>query len=133
LQRESFKTSLLCSGNYTESLRVAERIIQDEFALFGELDAADMPAFTLVFISDGKPSDNLPQQTSSRIDTMFRIAQKLKSKLFFLGMGIGSRDTDFRVMQQLADLVKHFGAEGTFVHAGLNPVSISTTFSSIAT
>jgi hypothetical protein len=48
-------------------------------------------------------------------------------------MGIGSRDSDFRVMQQLVDLVKHFGAEGTFVHAGVNSVSISTTLSSIAT
>eukprot|EP00956_Cyclotella_meneghiniana_P023863 scaffold47138_cov38-Cyclotella_meneghiniana.AAC.3 len=53
-------------GNYVESLEVAEPIIQHELDLFIELDASDIPVFTVVFISDGKPSDNRPEQKIRR-------------------------------------------------------------------
>jgi hypothetical protein len=122
-------------GNYVASLAVAEKIIEDEFALFSQLDADDIPAFTLVFISDGKPSDNLTWDKDRRNSIMIRLAS-LKLKLTFLGMGIGSLSADFTAMQELADTITYHGAEGmegSFVHAGLNPTSLSTTFTSIAT
>ena len=120
-------------GNYVNSLAVAEKIVQEECALLYELDAEDIPAFTLVFISDGKPSDNLPGQKDERISTINIIAHRLKSKLTFLGMGIGASDSDFSEMKLLVDIAKLSGAEGSFVHAGLNPACISTTFTSMAT
>lgn len=120
-------------GNYVESLEVAETIIQHELDLFIELDASDIPAFTVVFISDGKPSDNRPEQKIRRRNSMVRIASKLQSKMTFLGMGIGSSGSDFTEMQNLTNIVRSCDAEGTFVHAGLNPASISTTLSSMAT
>jgi hypothetical protein len=46
-------------GNYVNSLLLAEHIMNGERELFEELDADDMPAFMLVLISDGKPSDTL--------------------------------------------------------------------------
>jgi len=120
-------------GNYVESLEVAEKVIQDELDYFRELDADDIPAFTLVFISDGRPSDNLPDQKGRRNGIMTRLANTLKSKLTFLGMGIGSSGSDFAEMQLLADIVTSCDAEGEFVHAGLNATSISTTLTSVAT
>ena len=80
-------------GNYVESLEVAEKVIQDELDYFRELDADDTPAFTLVFISDGRPSDNLPDQKGRRNGIMTRLANTLKSKLTFLGMGVSSNLT----------------------------------------
>lgn len=120
-------------GNYLESLKLAEKVVQDELDLLYELDTDDVPAFTLVFLSDGKPSDNLPAQKFERKKTAAFIAHNLKSKLTFLGMGIGAAGSDFTEMKELTDLVTSYGANGTFVHAGLNPTCISTTFSSIAT
>lgn len=120
-------------GNYLQSLEVAESIIERDIALFDDIDLDDIPAFVLVFISDGKPSDSLPEQKDMRSQIMIRLAQKLKSKLTFLGMGIGSSGSDFEQMELLANIVEYHGAEGTFVHAGLNPASISTSLCSMAT
>ena len=122
-------------GNYVESLTIAEKIIQDDLKLFDDLDADDLPMFALVFISDGKPSDKLPFDKMMREEIMIRLAN-LKSKLSFLGMGIGSSGSDFIEMEQLANNVTQNGRDntaGTFIHAGLNPASISTCLSSVAT
>jgi hypothetical protein len=120
-------------GNYVESLQVVESIIQREMSSFDDLDVSDMPAFTIVFISDGKPSDNLFEHRVRRESTMASLADKLKSKLTFLGMGIGASGSEFEQMESLANTAKCHGAEGSFVHAGLNPTSISTSLSTIAT
>eukprot|EP00804_Cyclotella_cryptica_P009618 CCRYP_006297-RA/>CCRYP_006297-RA protein AED:0.02 eAED:0.02 QI:639/1/1/1/1/1/3/1106/413 len=122
-----------CHGNYVQSLEVAETIIEREIALFDDLDLEDIPAFMLVFISDGKPSDSLPEEKTRRRQIMIQLARKLKSKLTFLGMGIGSSGSDFEQMELLAKVTELHGGEGTFVHAGLNPASISSCLSLMAT
>jgi hypothetical protein len=122
-------------GNYVESLELAEKIIEREVASFEDLDTDDIPAFTLVFISDGKPSDTLPYDEERRESIMCRLAN-LELKLTFLGMGIGAVGSDFEEMRRLADIMHDQGSEatdGTFVHAGLNPTAISTTLTSVAT
>eukprot|EP00956_Cyclotella_meneghiniana_P023862 scaffold47138_cov38-Cyclotella_meneghiniana.AAC.2 len=50
-----------------------------------------------------------------------------------LGMGIGSFGSDFTEIQNLTNVVQSCEAEETVVHAGLNPASISTTPTSMAT
>ena len=120
-------------GSYLKSLEAAEAIINRECALFAELDADDIPAFMLVFISDGKPSDTLPEHKELRLDIVARIAQMLQVKLTVFGMGIGACGSDFEQLQILVEKAKEQGAEGQFIHAGLNPANLSTTFSSIAT
>jgi hypothetical protein len=87
----------------------------------------------LVFISDGKPSDTLPEHKELRLDIVARIAQMLQVKLTVFGMGIGACGSDFEQLQILVEKAKEQGAEGQFIHAGLNPANLSTTFSSIAT
>jgi len=120
-------------GNYVESLEFAETIIQQELTSYEELEAEEMPSFTLLFISDGKPSDKLPEHQTRRLHAITRVAGKLKSNLTFLGMGIGSSGTDFEQMELLVKTAEQHGAVGHFNHAGLNPVSLSTSLSSIAT
>lgn len=120
-------------GNYVNSLAVAEHVISRERELFSELDADDMPAFMLLFISDGRPSDSSPEQQEQRLNIVSRLARKLASKLTFVGMGVGASGADFEQLQYLVERAIECGAEGQFNHAGLNPANLSTTFSSIAT
>ncbi|KAL3816002.1 hypothetical protein ACHAXA_010662 [Cyclostephanos tholiformis] len=120
-------------GNYLQSLELAERRIQMELKTLDDLDADDIPAFMLVFISDGKPSDCQSQHEEMRHNVIARLAQKLKSKLTFFGMGVGAPNADFDQLRLLADAAKEYGAQGLFNHAGLNPASLSTSFSSLAT
>lgn len=120
-------------GNYVEALEFAEDIIKGELSSFKDLDADDIPAFMLLFLSDGKPSDKLPDHQTRRLQSITRLAQKLKSKLTFYGMGIGSSGSDFEQLQLLVNTAEVYGSEGQFNHAGLNPASLSTSFSSIAT
>ncbi|KAL3766417.1 hypothetical protein ACHAW5_008654 [Stephanodiscus triporus] len=120
-------------GNYAESLELAVEIIQSDLAALNDLDADDIPAFMLVLVSDGKPSDKLPEHEVRRKHAISCLAQKLKSKLTVFGMGIGASGSDFEQLQLLVDTAKENGAEGQFNHAGLSPASLSASFSSVAT
>ncbi len=120
-------------GNYVESLEFVKDIIENDLAALDDLDADDIPAFMLVFVSDGKPSDKLPVHEVRRKYAISDLAQKLKSKLTVFGMGIGASGSDFEQLQLLVDAAKEYGAGGQFNHAGLNPASLSTSFNSIAT
>ena len=119
-------------GNYVESLEFAEYVIQGELSIFGDLDTDDVPAFMIVMISDGRPSDKLPYHELRRTQAVKRLAQRLKSKLTFFGMGIGASGQDFEQLELLVNTAEENGAEGQFNHAGLNPAALSTSLSSIA-
>ncbi|KAL3763594.1 hypothetical protein ACHAW5_009595 [Stephanodiscus triporus] len=120
-------------GNYLKSLEQAERRIRMELETLDDLDADDIPAFLLVFISDGKPSDCLPQHEVMRHNVIARLSQKLQSKFTVFGMGIGASNADFDQLRLLADTAEQYGACGRFSHAGLNPACLSTSFSLLAT
>ncbi len=122
-------------GNYVNSLALVENIINHECALFSKLYPDDMPDFMLVLISDGKPSDSLPEFTVTEqgINIVTRIARTLTSKLTFIGMGVGASGSDFEQLQVLVDTGIECGAKGQFNHVGLNPATLSATFSLIAT
>lgn len=120
-------------GSYVESIELAEAIIQRELEALHDLDADDLPAFMLVLVSDGKPSDKLPEHETRRKDAIARLSQKLQSKLTVFGMGIGSLGSDFDQLSMLVDTADEYGAKGQFNHAGLNAASLSIAFSSVAT
>ncbi|KAL7544470.1 hypothetical protein ACHAWF_007852 [Thalassiosira exigua] len=120
-------------GSYVESLEFTEDLIRGELESFKDLDEDDIPAFMLVFISDGKPSDKLPEHKQRRESAVLRLALELKSKLTFFGMGIGASGSDFQQLELLVKTAEEWGAEGQFIHAGLNPASLSTSLSSMAT
>ncbi len=121
------------AANYFKSLEYAETIINRELALFADLDAEDIPAFMLLFISDANPIDNSCTDENMRCAVVARMASKLKSKLTFFGMGVGLSVYDFDHLRVLVNTAKEHGAEGDYNHAGLNLATLSTTFSSIAT
>jgi hypothetical protein len=121
-------------GSYVESLELAEEIIQRDLVILEDLEADELPAFMLVLVSDGKPSDKLHEHEIRRKGAITRLAKKLKSKLTMFSMGIGaSSGSDFEQLRSLVNTAKHFGAEGQFIHAGLDPASLSSSFNSVAT
>ena len=120
-------------GNYVESIALAAKIIEGELSSFDDLDNEDIPAFMLILLSDGKPSDVLPEHAYRRNGAIIYLSQQLKSKLTFFGMAIGASGSDFEQLRYLVDLAEAHGANGEFNHAGLSPASLSTTFSSMAT
>lgn len=120
-------------GNYVESIEYAENVINDDLNSFSNLELDDCPAFMLVLLSDGSPSDNRPEHQTRRRDAISRLSQRLKSKLTVYGMGIGAMGSDFEQLRYLVDAATEHGAEGQFNHAGLSPAELSTTFHSMAT
>ncbi len=120
-------------GNYVESIEYAENVINEDLTCFSNLDIDDIPAYMLVLLSDGAPSDKKPEHQMRRRDAVCRLSQRLKSKLTVYGMGIGAVGSDFEQLKVLVDAAKEHGAEGQFNHAGLNPTQLSTTFHSMAT
>eukprot|EP00978_Attheya_sp_CCMP212_P001915 scaffold3990_cov54-Attheya_sp.AAC.3 len=121
-------------GNYLHSVQLASDIILNEWNLLSslELDSEDLPAYMLVFLSDGKPSDKTPYETEMRLQIVRFLAQTLGEKLTFCAMGLGAAGSDFHSLSELVANVKAHGAEGTFNHAGLSSTELSSLFSSIS-
>lgn len=122
-------------GNYNNALQLAQAVIDQDlehFTKFG-LDHGDIPAYSLVFLSDGKPSDCTFQHEKTRIELMHSLCKKLKTKLTVYGMGIGAKGEEFQALKNLIFTAKLLGAEGDFVHAGISSAAIGDAFASFAT
>jgi hypothetical protein len=120
-------------GSYVESIEYAENVINNDINCFANLDIDDIPAFMLVLLSDGAPSDKRDEDKIRRRNAVCRLSQRLKSKLTVYGMGIGPVGSDFQQLKSLVDAAKEQGSEGQFIHAGLSSAELSTTFSTMAT
>lgn len=121
-------------GNYSKSLQVAAALIMKELSLL-QLDLNDLPAFYIVLLSDGKPSDEANHiSKEQRLSIIITLSMYLKSKLTMIGIGVGAMDNDFQEISTLVDIVKMIGSKNShFIHAGLSAQTICKTFSSLAT
>lgn len=120
-------------GSYVESIEYAENVINNDLNCFANLDIDDIPAFMLVLLSDGAPSDKRDEDKIRRRNAVCRLSQRLKSKLTVYGMGIGPVGADFQQLKSLVDAAKNQGSDGQFNHAGLSSAELSITFSTMAT
>ncbi|GFH45388.1 hypothetical protein CTEN210_01862 [Chaetoceros tenuissimus] len=100
-----------------------------------DIDEEDMPAYTVVFLSDGKPINNKSDDCSRRSELMTKISWRLSNKITFFCMGIGAAGSEFAELDRIVTIAKEAGAckNSQFVHAGLNTVAMSNAFSSLAT
>jgi len=120
-------------GHYLNSLVLAEKVVKADMETFSDLDKEDIPAYAIVFLSDGKPSDKTDADEWGRLEVVGRLSSQLGDKLTVYGMGIGARGAEFDHLQTLTGAADDFGSQGQFTHAGLSSASLSTAFSSIAT
>lgn len=119
-------------GNYVNSLNLAKSIIERELISLDELDPDDFPAYMLVFLSDGKPSDKSCSDEYNRQLLVRSLTEKLGQKLTFCAMGLGASGADFVALKKMVDTATDHGAEGTFNHAGLSSAELSSLFSSMS-
>eukprot|EP00571_Detonula_confervacea_P013005 CAMPEP_0172307606 /NCGR_PEP_ID=MMETSP1058-20130122/8426_1 /TAXON_ID=83371 /ORGANISM="Detonula confervacea, Strain CCMP 353" /LENGTH=662 /DNA_ID=CAMNT_0013019819 /DNA_START=14 /DNA_END=2002 /DNA_ORIENTATION=+ len=123
------------AGNYNESLTlVSEMILKEHNNLLEDgTEQGELPNFSLVFLSDGKPSDSKPGCTQKRTEILQNMVDSLKEKFSLFAIGIGAREAEFEVLQSMANTVTENGGSGQFIHAGLSTVKLSQSFSQIST
>mmetsp|Transcript_24435 Transcript_24435/g.52819 ORF Transcript_24435/g.52819 Transcript_24435/m.52819 type:complete len:814 (-) Transcript_24435:132-2573(-) len=121
-------------GNYNESLTLVKEMILEEYnnLLEDGAEQEELPNFSLVFLSDGKPSDCNPGHARERTEILKSLVDSLKGRFSCYAMGIGAPETEFEVLQSMVDTVKVNGGSGQFVHAGTSTVKLSQTFSQIS-
>eukprot|EP00581_Thalassiosira_minuscula_P006333 CAMPEP_0183748262 /NCGR_PEP_ID=MMETSP0737-20130205/67678_1 /TAXON_ID=385413 /ORGANISM="Thalassiosira miniscula, Strain CCMP1093" /LENGTH=838 /DNA_ID=CAMNT_0025983981 /DNA_START=241 /DNA_END=2754 /DNA_ORIENTATION=+ len=121
-------------GNYNESLALVRGIIFQEYnnLLEDGAERGELPNFSLVFLSDGKPSDHQQSFAQNRTEILKSLAELLKDKFSCYAMGIGAREADFNTLQSMVETVAENGGNSQFVHAGLSAVKLSETFSQIS-
>ena len=122
-------------GCYNPSLNMASEMIHREYndLLKDGADQFELPNFSLVFLSDGKPSDMQPGiDRKERITILQSLAETLKDKFSLFCLGIGKIEAEFEQLQVMADIVQDHGGNGQFIHAGVSAVKLSQTFEAIS-
>ena len=121
-------------GNYNESLTLVSDMILGEYTslVADGAERGELPHFSMVFLSDGRPSDSNPSYAQKRTDILRSLTDSLGDKFSLFAMGIGARDGEFDVLQSLVKTVTENGGSGQFVHAGVSAVKLSQTFSQIS-
>ena len=108
-------------GNYLPSLAKAEELLK--------LNRSATCALSLYFVSDGKPSDNLPRQVFR--DRVGMIATTLGQRLTTSFVGIASPDEDFSVLKDMSEECKAYGCKSMFHLPSLHTSSLSSTITSL--
>ena len=130
-------------GNYNQSLLLVKELIMKEYnSLIGEVEKNELPNFNVVFLSDGKPSDGYQSHQCAadvrrfdqqRVEVLTALTKTLEGKFSLYAMGVGSSGTkEFKALSNMVDVVKNGGGVGQFVHAGLDAVTMSSSFSAIS-
>ena len=120
-------------GNYLPSLDAAEELLLAN--TYGNC------ALDLLFFSDGKPSDQIPQKFVSHHDTgrahivlvgarIDRLASRFGRRLSVTAVGFAGPSEDFSVLQKLAERPAQFGSHGRFIAAQLNAEALGAAFDS---
>jgi hypothetical protein len=130
-------------GNFNPSLLLVKDLILKEYnSLKDKVEKEELPNFTLVFLSDGKPSDGYQNHQSradvkmfdqQRVEILQLLTQTLESKFSLYTMGVGSSKMEFNALSTMVDVVKNSGGAGQLFHAGLDAVTMGNSFSAIST
>ena len=115
-------------GNYLPALDASETLFLSN--TYGSC------ALTLFFLSDGRPSDELPAGTyggaaslmETRIDSL---ASRFGRRLSVFTVGFAGPYEDFSVLEKMAGRPAQFQSNGRFLAACLNPEALGNAFSSI--
>ena len=125
-------------GNYLPALDTAEKLLLS--------NDCGRCALSLFVLSDGKPSDRIPQgfcqandtQTAretylkligNRIDSL---ASRFGRRLSVVTVGFANDGEDFSVLQSLANRSKQYGSNSKFFAASLNPQALGKAFSTVS-
>ena len=120
-------------GNYNNALVSIMALIDMELSELDEPDMDDLPVYSIIFLSDGKPSDKDNYASQLRSKLLMEIAQKLKSNLLFHCIGLGASASDFQALRAMSSTITIFGGQGTFSFSELSTAQLSAAFTSAST
>ncbi len=109
-------------GNYIPALDEAERMLMR--------NTRGGCALSLMFFSDGKPSDKCVSHEFSK--RMGSIASKFGRRLTVSCVGMAESGTDFSILNEMAGEAQSFGAVASFGKPTLDADSLSNIISSLA-
>lgn len=117
-----------CAGSYLPALAQADELLQDQ--------AHGGCALSLLFLSDGKPSDycTLPWYLrSSHENTLNKIIERVSTIAAIFGqqlsvstLGFASGSADFSVLEAMAKAARDAGAQGNFYRPELSSEGLGT-------
>lgn len=116
-------------GNFLPSLDIAEELLKIDSAQSG-----GGCALCLLFLSDGKPSDNATgilrasnQATAGAIsDRMSLLAAAFPHRLSVATLGFASNQQDFSVLETMAEAARKAGAKGAFHRPELSAAGLGS-------
>jgi hypothetical protein len=107
-------------GNYLPAIEAAEKLLTT--------NASAGCALSLLFFSDGSPSDKGGDFTSSIGD----LASKFGRRLSLACIGMADRKEDFTVLSDMVNEAKSYGSQATFGRPSLDSESLASLVSSLA-
>jgi len=121
-------------GNYYHSLKAAKKLIEKEIQEGGgDVDPEDQTSVALIFLSDGKPSDENPQHLNLQKSTVSALANQLKDNFSFHAIGLGRSGADFGALKSLTKCVQARGCNATFSVSDLSCIQLGDAFSAVGT
>lgn len=109
-------------GNFLPALDEAKRLLNNQ--VHGGC------ALSLLFLSDGRPSDQisccLPNATSLITDRVRDLAAVFGQQLSVSTLGFASRDQDFSVLEAMAGAAREAGSQGEFHRPELSSEGLGT-------
>ena len=107
------------AGNYLPALQTAKLLLAQNKAC----------PVSLMFMSDGKPSDN-----GNFADSVGELASSFGRRLSFYAIGLGiPEEEDFSVLKAMAQAATKYGCHSHFIAPTLDQMSLSNILSSLAT
>jgi len=106
-------------GNYMPALKKAQRLLR--------LNTRGTCALSLLFFSDGKPSDK-----GDFVAEMGKIASQFGRRLSVSCIGMAEREEDFSVLKAMAKEATSYGANANFAQPSLDADSLSNIVTSLA-
>ena len=117
-------------GDYNQALLTSHEFIFHELQ---GIDPEDSPVFSMIFLSDGRPSDSHPDDTAYRQDILTEMANQLKPHFELHTIGLGKSSADFSSLKDMAMTVESCGCKATFSYSQLSGAQLGEAFSSIST
>ena len=124
-------------GNYLPALDTAESLLMET--------SSDACALSLMFLSDGKPSDKVPSGCAStrskqQVQCNARVAElssRFGRRLSFVTIGLAGPEEDFAVLESMANTAAKYQVQAQFhrmekTEHGLSSVSLTTAVVSIS-
>lgn len=119
-------------GNYNHAIKEAKNLIDREFSFMKESHPDDLPSFPIIFLSDGKPSDNSSLDTTTRDSLLSNLGVQMKSSLQFHAIGLGQSCADFSALEGMVSTMQYWSEDSSFSFSRPNCSQLSSAFSTIS-